>query len=208
MGELYAGDFGTGRYSLGAEAALWLTYISFQQYGSWIQADSRAYAVSHAGVAMGGKDDQFFVNVSNFQDVYTYNEKKLQDRNLAEVYDPAQGYYWKWDNDVDRQRFRSLRISSAKVFDNSRFVIGAVVVNHIISAISAARLARQVGRTVQVLVDRLEGQVAIARGPGDAPDIDGVVRVRNAKGLKAGEFARVRIDGADAYDLTGVPASQ
>jgi len=149
MGELYAGDFGTGRYSLGAEAALWLTYISFQQYGSWIQADSRAYAVSHAGVAMGGKDDQFFVNVSNFQDVYTYNEKKLQDRNLAEVYDPAQGYYWKWDNDVDRQRFRSLRISSAKVFDNSRFVIGAVVVNHIISAISAARLVRHYNRALE-----------------------------------------------------------
>ena len=76
------------------------------------------------------------------------------------------------------------------------------------AAISAARLARQVGRTVQVLVDRLEGQVAIARGPGDAPDIDGVVRVRNAKGLKTGEFARVRIEGADAYDLTGVVVRQ
>ncbi len=149
MGELYAGDFGNGRYSLGAEAGLWLTYISFQQYGNWIQADSRAYAVSHAGVSLGGKDDQFFVNVSNFQDVYDYNEKKLQDRNLAEVYDPAQGYYWKWESAADRQRFRSLRISSAKVFDNSRFVIGAVVVNHIISAINAARLVRHYNRAVE-----------------------------------------------------------
>ena len=48
----------------------------------------------------------------------------------------------------------------------------------------------------------IEGTVAIARGPGDAPEIDGVVRVRGARGLKSGEFARVRITGADAYDLT------
>jgi len=79
----------------------------------------------------------------------TTTRKKLQDRNLAEVYDPAQGYYWKWESDADRQRFRSLRISSAKVFDNSRFVIAAVVVNHIISAINAARLVRHYNRAVE-----------------------------------------------------------
>ena len=38
---------------------------------------------------------------------------------------------------------------------------------------------------------------------GDAPDIDGVVRVGEAKALRAGEFARVRITGADTYDLAG-----
>ena len=68
-------------------------------------------------------------------------------------------------------------------------------------AISAARLARRVGSRMRVLVDRIDGQVAVARGPGDAPEIDGVVRVRPGGRLKVGDFADVEITAADAYDL-------
>ena len=142
MGELYADRFDNGRYSLVAEAALWLTYASFQQYGTWLQGDARSFASAHAGAVPSGKDDQFYVNLGNFSNMYDYNDKKLRDRNISEVYDPSQGYFWNWDSDVSRQRFRSLRISSDKVINNSRFVIGAIVVNHILSALNAARLAR------------------------------------------------------------------
>jgi len=68
--------------------------------------------------------------------------------------------------------------------------------------ISAARLQRRVGATLQVLVDGIDGKTAIARSAADAPDIDGVVRVTNGGKLKIGEFAQVKVTGADAYDLT------
>ena len=71
------------------------------------------------------------------------------------------------------------------------------------ATISAARLARRVGTECRVLIDRIEDGVAIARSEGDAPDIDGVVRIARARGLRAGEFAHVRIEAADAYDLAG-----
>ena len=67
--------------------------------------------------------------------------------------------------------------------------------------ISAQRLARKVGRSMQVLVDRIDGNVAIARSSSDAPEIDGVVRIRGAKGLAAGDWAEVQITQADSYDL-------
>ncbi len=72
--------------------------------------------------------------------------------------------------------------------------------------ISAARLAQKVGRNMQVLVDRLEGDVAVARSWSDAPEIDGTVRVQGAKGLGAkgltvGSLADVKITAAGAYDL-------
>jgi len=142
MGELYAGDFGSGRYSLVAEAALWLTYASFQQYGSWFQSDARQFASIHAGASLSGKNDQYFVNMGNFNNVYDYNDQKLRERDLMDVYDPAAGYFWSWDTDADRQHFRALRVSGDKIFNNSRFVIGAILVNHIISAVNAARLVR------------------------------------------------------------------
>jgi len=67
--------------------------------------------------------------------------------------------------------------------------------------ISAARLAGKVGRTMQVLVDRLEGDIAVARSSGDAPEIDGTVRIRGASHLAVGSFAKVTITAAGAYDL-------
>jgi ribosomal protein S12 methylthiotransferase len=67
--------------------------------------------------------------------------------------------------------------------------------------ISAQRLAQKIGRKMQVLVDRIDAGVAIARSASDAPEIDGTVRIPGASGLKVGAFADVRITGAGAYDL-------
>ena len=71
--------------------------------------------------------------------------------------------------------------------------------------ISATRLEARVGREETVLVDSIEDGMAIARSRGDAPEIDGVVRVKKGAKLAVGEFARVKITGADAYDLTATP---
>lgn len=67
--------------------------------------------------------------------------------------------------------------------------------------ISAERLARKVGKTLQVLVDEVNPAGALARSSADAPDIDGVVRIASAASLRAGEFATVRVTRADEHDL-------
>jgi ribosomal protein S12 methylthiotransferase len=67
--------------------------------------------------------------------------------------------------------------------------------------ISAERLRNKVGRSMRVLIDRVEGDVAIARSASDAPEIDGLVRILAAGRLKVGDFADVRITGSSAYDL-------
>ncbi|MFI4887203.1 MAG: 30S ribosomal protein S12 methylthiotransferase RimO [Burkholderiales bacterium] len=67
--------------------------------------------------------------------------------------------------------------------------------------ISAARLRAKIGRTLDVLVDAAEGDGAIARSSADAPEIDGVVRIRNAAGLAPGSFVRVEVTDAQEHDL-------
>ena len=74
--------------------------------------------------------------------------------------------------------------------------------------ISAARLQRKVGQTMTVLVDEIHPDGAVSRSSADAPEIDGVVRVAPAKGLRAGEFARVRITRAGDHDLWAEPAAR
>jgi ribosomal protein S12 methylthiotransferase len=67
--------------------------------------------------------------------------------------------------------------------------------------ISAQRLAKKIGRTLQVLVDRIDGDVAIARSASDAPEIDGTVRIHGTSGLAMGDWAQVQITASGAYDL-------
>ena len=71
-------------------------------------------------------------------------------------------------------------------------------------SISTARLKRKIGKTLTVLVDEVNAKGAVARSSADAPEIDGVVRIAPAAGLKAGEFARVRITASDTHDLKGI----
>ncbi len=69
------------------------------------------------------------------------------------------------------------------------------------AGISAARLAAKVGRRMRVLVDAIDGNTAIARSEGDAPEIDGVVRIAKGGKLKVGEFADVEITRSGDHDL-------
>jgi ribosomal protein S12 methylthiotransferase len=67
--------------------------------------------------------------------------------------------------------------------------------------ISASRLSRKIGRRMTVLVDEVQKNRAIARSSADAPEIDGVVYVSNAKNRKPGELIEVEVTGSDAHDL-------
>jgi ribosomal protein S12 methylthiotransferase len=70
------------------------------------------------------------------------------------------------------------------------------------AAISARRLERRIGTTLTVLVDARDGAQALARSAADAPEIDGTVMIADGASLGVGEFARVRITGAGAHDLS------
>jgi ribosomal protein S12 methylthiotransferase len=71
--------------------------------------------------------------------------------------------------------------------------------------ISAARLARRVGTEMTVLVDEVGDDAVVARGPGDAPEIDGVVVLEGRWDLAPGDFVDVRVTGSDEHDLYAEP---
>jgi hypothetical protein len=140
LGEYYADGFGSGRFFLIAEGALWLTYATFDIYGTEQRDDSRAFAVSHAGIAPAGKDDQFFVDIGNFSDTDEFNDKRLREHDLSRVYNDA-AYRWSWDSDASRLQFKDIRNSGENALNNRKFVVSAIIINHIASAINAARVA-------------------------------------------------------------------
>ncbi|MBI3189111.1 MAG: hypothetical protein HYZ33_00530 [Ignavibacteriales bacterium] len=139
LGEWYAGDFNTGKYFTIAEGSLWLTWTSFRMYGDWVRDDARDYAVQYAGITNENKDAQYYIDIGNFLSVEAYNEQMLLSRDVDNMYNAQSDEKWNWDTDERREEYRQLRVQSDEVYNNANFVIAAIVVNHVVSAINAAR---------------------------------------------------------------------
>jgi ribosomal protein S12 methylthiotransferase len=71
--------------------------------------------------------------------------------------------------------------------------------------VSARRLAKRVGDTIEVIVDEVRGGEAVGRSQGDAPEIDGKVFLSSAGHLRPGSIVTACIERADDYDIWAAP---
>ncbi|WP_454917049.1 30S ribosomal protein S12 methylthiotransferase RimO [Xanthobacter sediminis] len=70
-------------------------------------------------------------------------------------------------------------------------------------AVSARRLKRKVGTRQSVIIDQVTPSGGVGRTKGDAPEIDGTVKVVSRRPLRVGEIATVKIEASGPYDLSG-----
>ncbi len=70
--------------------------------------------------------------------------------------------------------------------------------------ISRRRLAARIGTVQRVLIDQAAPGGGIGRTAGEAPEIDGVVRVAADRTLQPGQFYDARIVDSDEHDLSAV----
>ena len=71
--------------------------------------------------------------------------------------------------------------------------------------ISIKRLAKKVGKRMQILIDRVDESGGIGRTIGDAPEIDGLVRVlppsKPSKRYRVGDIIRATVVSSQGHDL-------
>ena len=72
--------------------------------------------------------------------------------------------------------------------------------------VSADLLSARVGKEIEVLVDEVDEEGAIARSAWDAPEIDGCVFLNGQSELEPGDMLTVRVEHSDEYDLWAEPA--
>jgi hypothetical protein len=145
MGQLYAKRFDVGKYFLISEASLWLGYAAFSIYGNWLLDDAYSYAVTHAGISNDGKDkeDAFYVDIGNYDNYEQYNNYQLAIGQYNKLYLPSNGYYFYWDQVANRRKYREDKLAADRTKNDRIFVIGAILVNHVISAVSAVMLTNE-----------------------------------------------------------------
>ena len=139
-GQYYVGEKGWARTFLLSEGILWLGYVGFREYESWGENDYRVFASVHAGVDPKETDAAFFDDVGFYDSVYERNRVILWEEGPnVRLYAERPRAAWEWDNEASRLRFRSLRSSSIQAHQRAMYVVGAIMLNHVMSAIHAAR---------------------------------------------------------------------
>lgn len=144
MGELYAESYESGKYFTIAEGVLWGSFIGINTYGNWQKDRYKSFAAARGNVNLEGKDDDYFAIIGEYLSIEQYNNEKALERNFGEMLNESK-FYWKWSSE-DRKTYRSMWVSSEQAFNSLRFVVGALIINRIASAINAVRLVSKYNR--------------------------------------------------------------
>ncbi len=143
-GEYYLGNKSKAAVFLGAEAVIWSGYLAFHTYGGWLEDDYKSYAAEHADANISGKDSKFFDRMQFYESRDWYNE--IEGLRYGEAYPYTDFYYWQWDSQVSRMKYREIRNNSKSAFRNATFMIGVSVLNRVVSFVDALRLAKKLNK--------------------------------------------------------------
>ena len=143
---------GWGEYSLGykqrgriivlSESVIFFSILGSYFYANKFEQNYKAYASEHANVTTIGKNRQYWIDIGNYSSIDQFNEEHLRWRDFNAVYEKDNNWNWLWDNDQNRIFFEKMRIKGDTWKLRSSFLIGGMVLNHIISAIDALYLSR------------------------------------------------------------------
>ncbi|MFQ6617524.1 MAG: hypothetical protein ACE5QV_02440 [Fidelibacterota bacterium] len=143
LGEYSTGHKRMAKLFFSIEGALWGSVLGFYKYYRWKMEDYKTFASFHAGVDNRRKGERFYVDIGNFMDIYSYNEKQYRDREPEDAYEINSSYFWKWDSDASRREYYSMRVQSDRAKRNISFVVGGLILNRIVSLIDLLYLERR-----------------------------------------------------------------
>lgn len=163
-GQRYAAG-GGGRF-FATELAFWGGYLGFERLGDVRREQYRTYAAEHAGARPEDKGGEYFDDLGFYQSRLEHNQfARYEDGPDAAVYPLGRDFFWEWDGDASREGYRQLRNSSASAGRQALFMTGLVVVNHLFSAVHAARVAGGEVQTYLVPVPELGGAALLLVRP-------------------------------------------
>jgi hypothetical protein len=148
MGELYAEDYSSGKYFTVADGALWGILIGMNTYAGWQKDRYEAYAVTNGGITTSGKDAAYYATIGDYSSINQYNDAQALNRDFGSMYN-AETHYWSWPSTEQRKTYRGMWTASEQTYNDIRFVVGALIVNRIVSAINAVRLVSAYNKNLQ-----------------------------------------------------------
>lgn len=147
LGEYMMGEKDYLKYFLTTEITLIIGGYSLDYYATSVMDDAINYAKQRGEISGDLTDRQFLIAVGNFNSLSEYNIATAQKRNLREIYKEDEIHHWQWKSKEDRYVFEERRQHSELVAQAIPFVVGAVIINHAVSAFNVLRLMKNYNRT-------------------------------------------------------------
>ncbi len=147
LGEYMMGEKDYLKYFLTTEITLIIGGYSLDYYATSVMDDAINYAKQRGEISGDLTDRQFLIAVGNFNSLSEYNVSTAQKRNLREIYKEDEIHHWQWKSKEDRYVFEERRQHSELVAQAIPFVVGAVIINHAVSAFNVLRLLKNYNRT-------------------------------------------------------------
>lgn len=113
----------------------------FASYGfsKHLQNKYKSFAARYANVESSGKNRKFWVDIGNYMNTSDHDEEHLRWRENEKLYNEA---LWSWDSELNMKKFEKIRIKSDQLNIQGKFIVGFIVVNHLISSIDAFYLKK------------------------------------------------------------------
>lgn len=153
-----------GQYHLAADAALLLSYIGLRWHSNNLQQNWYTYARHTGGVDIENRDRLFQLAVGQFNDLEAYNAYQERVRNWNALYEDTPQNRWGWQDDLAREDYQDLRDRFETIDQQLPALLSLMVVNRVVSAISAYNRARRLREAAPSMSVRFSPSSVTGRG--------------------------------------------
>ncbi len=137
-------DWNRGKYHLAADVVMVAAYVGLRIRSDHFENDLISFARAKAGADLSGRDRQYRLAIGNFDNREAYNEYYLKVRGWDQLYPEQEQYQWNWTNEEARSQYNNMRQRVDKIDRQLPALLSLMVVNRVVSGISAYLQARDV----------------------------------------------------------------
>ena len=158
-GQMKLGNTGRAQLFFGAELGIWTAFTVFKVQGKLRRESYLEIARVRAGVASpGSAGGEYYRNLGRFESTASYVRDLRRDARAqfpddltardgyVAMHSPPESLQWEWQSEADRQLYKDKRSDSEGAYQKARYMIGAAVLNRLLSAVDAARSAGDASR--------------------------------------------------------------
>lgn len=135
-------DWRRGQVHLAAEAVLIASFFGLNARAGNLENNFITLSRLKGGVDIAGRDRAFRLAVGDYNSLGEYNDFQLRSRNWDRLFDDTPENRWQWETETDRRRYRDMRSDADRLKNQLPGIIGLMVVNRVVSGISALNRAR------------------------------------------------------------------
>ena len=130
-------DWNRGKYHLGADVLAVLSFLGLNIHSNNLQQNWYSYTRDEAGIDIKNRSRTIQLAVGDFNSLSDYNDYQLRTRNWDQLLEDRPENRWNWQNNELRNDYNDIRNRFENIDRQLPALIGLMVVNRVVSAISA-----------------------------------------------------------------------